>query len=34
MAIYFLDLSAVVKRYFPEQGHNWVRNPSRVRSKE
>lgn len=25
MAIYFLDLSAVVKRYFPEQGHNWVR---------
>jgi len=25
MAIYFLDSSAIVKRYFPEQGHNWVR---------
>ena len=24
MAIYFLDSSAVVKRYFPEQGHSWI----------
>ena len=24
MAIYFLDSSAIVKRYFPEQGHKWV----------
>lgn len=24
MAIYFLDSSAVVKRYFPEQGHRWI----------
>lgn len=24
MATYFLDSSAVVKRYFPEKGHRWV----------
>ena len=24
MASYFLDTSAIVKRYFPEQGHSWV----------
>ena len=24
MAMYFLDSSAVVKRYFPEQGHKWI----------
>ncbi len=24
MATYFLDTSAIVKRYFPEQGHNWL----------
>jgi len=24
MATYFLDSSAVVKRYFPEQGHSWI----------
>jgi predicted nucleic acid-binding protein len=24
MATYFLDSSAVVKRYFPEQGHAWT----------
>jgi len=24
MATYFLDSSAVVKRYFPEQGHRWI----------
>ncbi len=24
MALYFLDTSAIVKRYFPEQGHNWI----------
>ena len=24
MAMYFLDSSAVVKRYFPEQGHRWI----------
>jgi uncharacterized protein len=24
MAIYFLDSSAVVKRYFPEHGHIWI----------
>lgn len=24
MAIYFLDSSAVVKRYFPEHGHMWI----------
>jgi uncharacterized protein len=24
MAIYFLDSSAIVKRYFPEQGHTWI----------
>ena len=24
MATYFLDSSAVVKRYFPEQGHRWT----------
>lgn len=22
--MYFLDSSAVVKRYFPEQGHKWI----------
>ena len=26
MAAYFLDSSAAVKRYFPEQGHAWVTN--------
>lgn len=25
MAIHFLDSSAIVKRYFQEQGHNWVK---------
>lgn len=24
MATYFFDTSAIVKRYFPEQGHGWV----------
>lgn len=24
MATYFLDTSALVKRYFPEQGHAWI----------
>ena len=24
MAIYFLDSSAIVKRYFQEQGHDWI----------
>ena len=24
MGTYFLDTSAIVKRYFPEQGHDWV----------
>ncbi len=24
MALYFLDTSAIVKRYFPEQGHAWI----------
>ena len=24
MTTYFLDSSAVVKRYFPEQGHRWI----------
>ena len=24
MSTYFLDTSAVVKRYFVEQGHDWV----------
>ncbi len=24
MAMYFLDSSAVVKRYIPEQGHKWI----------
>ncbi len=24
MALYFLDTSAIVKRYFPEKGHTWV----------
>src|SRR2546423_3109000 len=24
MAMYFLDSSAIVKRYFQEQGHNWI----------
>ena len=24
MAMYFLDSSAIVKRYFPEQGHKWI----------
>lgn len=24
MALYFLDTSAIVKRYFPEQGHTWI----------
>ncbi len=24
MATYFLDSSAIVKRYFPEQGHAWI----------
>ncbi len=24
MASYFLDTSAIVKRYFPEQGHTWI----------
>ena len=24
MGSYFLDTSAIVKRYFPEQGHTWV----------
>jgi len=24
MGIYFLDTSAIVKRYFPERGHFWV----------
>ena len=24
MGTYFLDTSAIVKRYFPEQGHSWV----------
>lgn len=31
MATYFLDTSAIVKRYFPEQGHSWIAtlcNPS------
>ena len=23
MAVYFLDSSAIVKRYFQEQGHDW-----------
>lgn len=26
MATYFLDSSAIVKRYFPEQGHAWTAN--------
>jgi hypothetical protein len=26
MGTYFLDTSAVVKRYFPEQGHGWIVN--------
>ncbi len=25
MATYFLDTSAIVKRYFAEQGHTWIR---------
>ncbi len=24
MALYFLDSSAIVKRYFQEQGHDWI----------
>ena len=24
MAMYFLDSSAIVKRYFQEQGHHWI----------
>ncbi len=24
MGTYFLDTSAIVKRYFPEQGHDWI----------
>jgi len=24
MATYFLDTSAIIKRYFPEQGHTWL----------
>lgn len=24
MATYFLNTSAIIKRYFPEQGHNWL----------
>lgn len=24
MAVYFLDTSAIVKRYFQEQGHEWI----------
>ncbi len=24
MATYFLDTSAIIKRYFAEQGHAWV----------
>jgi uncharacterized protein len=24
VATYFLDTSAIVKRYFPEQGHTWI----------
>ena len=24
MGSYFLDTSAIVKRYFPEQGHTWI----------
>ena len=24
MSTYFLDTSAVVKRYFLEQGHDWI----------
>lgn len=24
MALYFLDSSAIVKRYFQEQGHEWI----------
>lgn len=24
MALYFLDTSAIVKRYFREQGHEWI----------
>jgi uncharacterized protein len=24
MATYFLDTSAIIKRYFPEQGHDWL----------
>lgn len=26
MGTYFLDTSAIVKRYFPEQGHGWIVN--------
>jgi len=26
MALYFLDTSAIVKRYFPEKGHVWIAN--------
>ena len=25
MALYFLDSSAIVKRYFQEQGHDWIK---------
>lgn len=25
MTIHFLDSSAIVKRYFQEQGHHWVK---------
>lgn len=24
MTTYFLDTSAIIKRYFPEQGHSWI----------
>lgn len=24
MATYFFDTSAIIKRYFPEQGHTWI----------
>lgn len=26
MTLYFLDTSAIVKRYFPEKGHAWITN--------
>ncbi len=39
MAMYFLDSSAIVKRYFQEPGHDWIEtlhdpNQGHVRSSE